>query len=242
MDTTVLFGEIYNFYYNYTYLVACFIAGILWLIIYLARKDLRKEILFTSLIFSTFGLTEVFFKEYWSPKSYLGLIERFGVGIEDILYCFFLGGVAAAVWEFIFRKKEYILRHKIRNHHVLATSSVTATTVTLAELYLPNYTIFTFCIIVTIITFVGVLIWRRDLFMYVLESGVVFTFIYVVAAMILFLPVNYFERFYNFQYLTGIHILYIPIEEYLMGFCFGVLGAFMYKYLRDIKLIKNSKY
>jgi hypothetical protein len=147
------------------------------------------------------------------------------------------------MWEYFFRKREISLKHKIQNHHIFAVSSITGTFVTSSEYFLPNFTIYSFCIILLIAVFLQIYFFRKDLFLYVLESGVFFMLVYIFAAKIIFEPVNYFERFYFLNNLSGANILNIPIEEYLLGFCFGVFGAFLYKFLYDKKVvdIKKSK-
>ena len=53
----------------YVYLIASFIMAIFWAIFFIIRKDLRKKILFTSLIGGILGFTEIFFvPNYWNPQ------------------------------------------------------------------------------------------------------------------------------------------------------------------------------
>jgi hypothetical protein len=200
------------------------------------RKDLRKEILFSSFCFSALAFAELIFREYWKPKSLFGLVENYGLGVESFLLCFFLGGISASLWEFMFYKKERTLNYKIQNHYILSVGAIILTLMTLLEFYFRNYTIYTSTSLIFIIVFGGIYFFRKDLDLYIIESAFVFTILYIMVLLIL-VPVNYFDRFYNYEYLTGIKVLWIPIEEYVFGFAVGVLGSFLYKFIYDKEVL-----
>ena len=84
------------------YLAWVIIFGLVWLILYLHRKDLRYEMLFSSLLLLPFGLTQpLFVPDYWQPDV---LYKFFGLfDIESLLWCFFTGGIAAVLYEEIFK-------------------------------------------------------------------------------------------------------------------------------------------
>ena len=207
--------------------------GLIWLIIFLIRKDLRKEIWVTSLIFSLMGFTEVIFSEYWTPNSLFGLVNKFGFGLEDIMFCFFLGGISATILEFVLFKKEYTIKNKIKNHHTLALSMLVALVMFSLELFFPRFTIFTSCSLIFTFVLFCTLIFRPDLLTYLAETSVLFMFTYIVILEIIFQPSNYFHRYYHFENLSGIIILGVPMEEYIFGLAFGCLGAFIYKFFFD---------
>jgi hypothetical protein len=233
---------IWTLYYEYGYFFGALLFGIFWILLFFNRKDLRKEILISSFCFSLLGISEIIFREYWQPKTLFSLVERFGVGIESFLLCFFLGGISAVLYEFIFRKREISLRHKIKNHHIFITGFMLLFIMLIFEICLPNYTIYTSSFLILFSIFIGVFHFRKDLETYIFEAGAFFMIFYILVLMIL-LPADYFNRFYNYKYLTGLKFLGIPAEEYLFGFAVGILGAFLYKFLYDKKVvdIKKSK-
>ena len=85
----------------YSYLIWCVLLGTIWLALYIIRKDLRYEIMFASLLFLPFGLTQpLFVPDYWNPTVIYKLWGLFD--IESLLFGFFLGGIAASLYEEIF--------------------------------------------------------------------------------------------------------------------------------------------
>lgn len=69
------------------YLVSSIILGFIWLVLYCHRSDLRYEILFVSILFLPFGLTQALFvPEYWNP---LVIYKFFGLfDIESLMLRF----------------------------------------------------------------------------------------------------------------------------------------------------------
>ena len=78
---------------KYAYLIGDIIFLAIWLVLYLLRKDIRKEMLIMSLIIAVVGpISEYwYFKDYWYPKMVLGPLHPFG-GLEDLLFGFAAGG------------------------------------------------------------------------------------------------------------------------------------------------------
>ena len=94
--------------YSYAYLVLCLLLGIVWLSLYLLRKDLRRRQLFVSLFTAPVAITQVlwFYHDYWRPQ-YLWEMNIYGVsfGAENVLFCFFIGGIGAVLYEVVFQQK-----------------------------------------------------------------------------------------------------------------------------------------
>jgi len=76
---------------------------IIWLIFFIFRKNLRKEMLMMSLIFGIAGLLveRVYIHDWWRPLTILGT----KISIEDFIFGFCIGGIAAVIYEFIFQKR-----------------------------------------------------------------------------------------------------------------------------------------
>ena len=91
---------------QYAYFIGCLIFLVVWLLFFVLRKDLSKEMIFGSLLAMPFGLSEsLWVPEYWNPPSLFNLISNYGVGIESFLLFFICGGTAAVIYEIIFKKK-----------------------------------------------------------------------------------------------------------------------------------------
>jgi len=100
---------------QYAYFIGCLILFLFWLSFFVLRKDLRREIIFGSLLALPFGFIEyLFVPEYWNPPSFFNLIGKFGIGLESFFFFFTVGGIAAVIYEVINRKKtvKFRLGHK----------------------------------------------------------------------------------------------------------------------------------
>jgi hypothetical protein len=86
----------------YAYLVGNLIFALAWLILFLARKDLRREMLTLSFIGSIFfPLALIYLPDYWYPDHIGG---NYLIGIEDFLFAFLIAGIGAVLYEVIFGK------------------------------------------------------------------------------------------------------------------------------------------
>ena len=96
--------------YQYTYFIGDLILLALWLILFLYRKDTRKEMLVISLVFGFIGpfVELVHVLDWWKPLTITGTI----IGVEDVLFGFGIGGVASVVYEHLFNKRIKIKRVK----------------------------------------------------------------------------------------------------------------------------------
>src|SRR5688572_32751862 len=89
---------------RYAYLVSTLPFLLMWLVLYAQRKDLRPQMRFMSLFVAVSGLIAEglwWTVDWWHPPTITGT----RVGIEDFLLGFTNGGVAAVLYETIFRKR-----------------------------------------------------------------------------------------------------------------------------------------
>ncbi|MEI6849786.1 MAG: hypothetical protein WCK29_01990, partial [archaeon] len=89
--------------YQYAYSLWVLLFLVIWMILYLARKDVRQEMVIVSLMFGFAGVvTElVHVRDWWQPLT----LTHTSIGIEDFLIGFFIGGVASVIYEELFKKK-----------------------------------------------------------------------------------------------------------------------------------------
>lgn len=76
--------------YQYSYLIGSLIFLLIWLLMYLWRKNIRKEIWIFSLIFGVlaFPANYIYLQDWWHPLT----ITRTILGIEDFILGFATGG------------------------------------------------------------------------------------------------------------------------------------------------------
>src|SRR3989344_1166805 len=115
----------------YEYLIGSLIFGVVWLFLFISKKNLRKPMLWTAGVYIIFSailvsiwyflrnyiyLGDTIVPSYWHPTTLfnLGTVTGFA-GIEDILFLIFIGGIATAIYEFI-HKKEIKLKKTYKPH------------------------------------------------------------------------------------------------------------------------------
>ena len=109
--------------HKYAYITGCLILFLIWLFIFLRRKDLRKEMILASFWGMPFGFIDYFLvPQYWHPSSLFGLMERYGVGIESFLFLFLMAGIASVTYEFFYNEKLVRLTHTGHRHYWLLYS------------------------------------------------------------------------------------------------------------------------
>ena len=94
--------------FQYAYLIGNIFFALFWIILFMYRRDLRKEMLTMSFVVAPMGpLSEFFYlRDYWQPELFNG----WSIGIEDLIFGFTIGGIAAVIYEVFFGKK-YMKRH-----------------------------------------------------------------------------------------------------------------------------------
>ncbi|MBV9159774.1 MAG: hypothetical protein JO019_04225 [Candidatus Kaiserbacteria bacterium] len=97
---------------EYAYLTLDLFFAVLWMLIFVFRADVRRELLVTSLILTLFSILEpIIARDYFAPEYALPIFR--GFGFEDVMYCFFLGGLASVIHDAFLRNRgtERTARH-----------------------------------------------------------------------------------------------------------------------------------
>ncbi len=236
----------------YDYLVLVLLLGVLWVVLFYQRKDLRKVMLWTGtfyLIATILGF--IVYKlmstdpsreinpGYWSPPSLFNLNNRLGISLEDLLFAFFLGGVASSLYEFVLKKKEATKKIIKRSlPYGLAAGVLAAYLITHYTFVNDIYALIFFNI------FSGlVMLWqRKDLAKKAVISGI-FLLVLYIAAEYIFTKISpqYIHTYAHLHHTSKIIILGIPLEEYLFAFTFGLAWGPMYEYIRGLGFPKPTK-
>src|SRR3989338_3941333 len=84
------------------YLLGSLLLLVIWLLIFISQKKLRKEMLIASLLITPAALSEVFFVPgYWLPDT----IGNPKLSIEDFIFSFAVGGIIAVIYELFMKGK-----------------------------------------------------------------------------------------------------------------------------------------
>lgn len=225
--------------HQFAYLVGSIIFLAVWLVFFFWRKELRREMLVMSFIAGFFTpLALIFLPDYWNPEHIAG---KYPLGIEDYLFAFAIGGIAAVIYEATAGKTHTLCECRKRNPIDVAIIAVAAAVIMiiftaifgLNSIY-SNYLSF-------LAIFGFVIYFRRDLLVQALMSGLM-----VGGLMFLFYQVwiwiypGIIQHWWKLENISGILILGVPLEEILWGFGWGIAGGSIYEFARGMGLKKKS--
>src|SRR3989338_9490091 len=119
---------------SYAYLFGDCLLGIVWLVFFLLRKDLRRQQILISILSAPLApISQVlwFHHDYWRPPyAFFVEIQGVPVGVEELLFAFFISGIGSVAYQVVCRK-----RVQRGQQHNLATLLIVGLTV-LAFLFL----------------------------------------------------------------------------------------------------------
>lgn len=213
----------------------------IWLVIFIARSQVRTEMFRVSLFTMPFGLTEpLFVPEYWSPPSLFDLAEKTGFDIESLIFCFAVGGIGSVIYEGIVKVRhvkmsEMEMHSRRHRFHRLALTSPVIVFLPLEILtdLNPIYTAST----AMFVGGVAAILCRPDLKKKIWVGGVSFLALYFVFFFFynLVFP-GIVQEVWNLEAISGILILGIPLEELMFAFTFGMMWSSVYEHALWYKL------
>jgi hypothetical protein len=231
--------------YQYTYLIWVGIFFLIWIALYLWRKDVRKEMLIISFLFGIGGIISevIHIQDWWQPLT----ITNTKVGIEDFLIGAFIGGVAAVIYELIYNKKVKIKKAKKKekfkrniNFYFIA---IILLSLFLGSFYFLKINSFYSSIIAFLISTFIIWVKRKDLIKDSIFSGFL---LLVIGSVVYYILLTIQPEFINkFWYLESIWytklFLGVPIAEYIWYFLAGAFIGPLYEYWQEGKLITLKK-
>lgn len=224
--------------YTYAYLIAIAGIGCVWLALYYARPDLRKQQLRMSLLTAPLApATQIlwFSKDYWHPEYIAPLvINGVPVGFEEMLFAFFVGGIGSVFYEVVFKKR--FVRGPHRTRHVLygivfgipAVFCVLYYGIHLSSIWASIGTLFV--VAAAFVALDRALIWDSlgtALLMFALCMLMYIVWLYGFPHAI--------DAFWMTENLTGIRPFAIPIEEILWFVAWGAFSGVIYEYWLNVR-------
>jgi hypothetical protein len=234
------------------YLAGTILIGAVWAVLYYIRPDVRKDMLWSSwyfLFIITLGFVAMKFTMhvsaaesinpgYWSPQSLFDLnAQTGGYSIEDAFFMFFIGGIAAVLFEEVFRRHVRYRRITQKPHHAVLFGVVCAAIVAFTHVNL-IYALITFC-------YAGALyIWivRRDLFVHSLLGGTSFLLVYIGGYVftMLFFP-DFVTHRYHLENISGKLFIGVPLEEYMFALGLGFMWSPIYEYAKNLREVTPAR-
>jgi hypothetical protein len=225
--------------YQYTYLIWTLLLLLIWISLYLYKKEGRKEMLIISLLFGIGGLLSelVYIQDWWRPIT----IINTPIGIEDFLFGFSVGGIASAIYSRIFNKKikkEKVCLPKLKYRYV---------GILFVLLFFGSFLLFKNSFYSSLLAYTSgiAIMWikRRDLIFNSVISGILTLIIGTMITIILniFYP-GFIEQFWYLQKeWYSILLLRIPLREYIWYLLTGMFIGPLYEYALGRKLINIKK-
>ncbi len=234
--------------YPYAWSLWSMLLLVIWAAIYFffKNRDGRKEMFVVSLWTALLGFTEpIFVPAYWNPPSLFDLAHRTGFDIESIIFSFAMGGIAVALYDWIFGVEHAAMpameRHDPKHrHHLFALLSAPAIFVVLllATRLNPIYVAF------IAMMAGGFATWycRPDLKKKMIASAFLFLGLYFLYFLTLIAAYpGYVKQVWNFPAISGVLVVGVPLEELMFAFSLGFLWSSVYEHLAWRKVSHRSK-
>jgi hypothetical protein len=231
--------------YQYGYLIGCLVILLFWVILFLIKKDFRKEMISISIIFGIAGalVDTIYMADCWKAQT----ITTSFFKIESFLFGFGVAGIASVFYEYFSNKRLQKIKKKKLNKKKRINLLIIG--LVLISLFFGGYfflklhsfysSVLAFLVAITIIW-----VRRKDLIINSFLSGIILTVFSFLAYFIpeLILP-GWLNSSWFFEKLSGITFLKIPIEDLIWFFLAGLLIGPLYEYWQEAKLInlKNIK-
>jgi len=206
-----------------------------WALIFVRFPQHRQAMLKTSLLTAPFGLTEpIFVPSYWDPPSLFSLAQRTGFDIESVIFSFAIGGIGSVLVNVLRGNRLLPVsgRQRARSHHRYHGVALATPVLVFLPLYLLPWNPIYPGILAMFLGGVAHVLCRPDLRSKVLLGGMLFPLLYIVVftGMHLSAPPGYMNRVWNYDALTGIVVMWIPLEELLFAISFGMYWSGVYEH------------
>jgi hypothetical protein len=213
------------------YFILALVWSFIWLILYILRKDERQKMLIMSLAVMIFAFFDYYSRPgYWHPPTFFSL----PVGIEDILFGFSFGGIAAVLYPARTNKHSRQVKPTVSLRNMAFLSPVLIVSIGLNVLFDINIMI---CLPVGLLTgCLLILIIRHDLAKRLLYSGIYFGLLYFFVLLFWFIIFPQAQEWWNLKVYGNITVFHVPLGEVLFGFLFGGFWGGLYEFVFDYKL------
>lgn len=219
---------------QYAYLAAGIIMLILWLILFIRRADLRREMLIMSAIAAPLGLFDfIAVPLYWQPVTMFGSLYN----IENILYTFCLGGITAVLYSEVARKVPRHLHtwHKSAALVVGVVTLVVLIIFTILKIFNPAVVLY-----IALLSGLAVSIYvRKDLVRGTIVGALCFGLVYFIALKIWMTIFPYTTTWFVFEGMPKAYLLGVPLWELVFGIIFAAYWGNIYEIFFGYRLVKQ---
>jgi Lycopene cyclase len=217
---------------SYVYLGTCGVFLCVWLMLYLLRKDTRREMLTMSLLVGVVSICTLYFWytiDWWHPKTLTGT----RIGIEDFLIGFAGGGVMSACYEIVSGIR---YRYSGRTSYTVRALALLVFLALITSVFFYGFSVTSFwsTVLGLSIATAVMLFFRPDLIRNSFLSGVLSLLLVLPAyGFILYASPTWVSQTYDWRYLSGILVFGIPIEELVFWFLSGLFFGPFYEFWKS---------
>lgn len=222
--------------YRFAYLIGSLLLGVVWLLLYYHRRDLRREMIFVGACIGALAPLWAwwFLYDYWTP------VYAWFFGLEDFLYGFFAGGVVSVLYEEVYGKR--FSRRKIAHSrgvmHLFLIGCAAAIVFNIGFVFSVN-PIYA-AVASFFVFFAGVGWYRADLILDGLASGILFTLLtFFIFLVFMRLFPGIIETWWHLDNLSGLRIRGLPVEELLWAFGMGMAAGPLYEFVSGRRLVQS---
>ena len=225
---------------QFIYLIALIPYCLIWVLIFLARKDLRWEMLVMSIMIGFFSVATSYYwwtEDWWRPLTITGT----KVGVEDFILGLSTGGIMATIYEVLFKRGLY--KRKL-HHHISGGLTILflLSQTTMWLFYAVGLTSFWASFISMLLVVVVMISIRKDLMACSLLSGILVMAVSIPSYFfIVMISPQWIENTYIWEGLSDNKVAGIPIEEFVFWFMSGLVFGPFYEYWQGekLKVLKN---
>ena len=225
--------------YKYVYLISNASAIPVWLLLF-SMKRLRRKMLVMSVVCTPLSpLSELLYtRDYWQPRYALPLG---GVGVEDLLAGFLLGGISPVLFEAVFAgsaEPAAAGRASVATFFTMLAGSALGLIVLTLGLGLNS-------IYATVLLCLGfgtyMVVKRPDLLPVAIGNALLFLLLIVPAYLVFgwFFP-RIFEIGWKIDRLSGWFVAGVPVEEIIWAFSWGYFAGPAYQFWAGLRLVPRS--
>ncbi len=234
---------------HFVYLLAGLFFLLIWLILFITNKKVRREMLVVSGVFLPVApfLEWIHLKDYWLPQYIIGNI----FGVEDFILAFSFGGIASVIYEVVLHKeakiaKDYDFFKKKSKYWIYYLLALIAVNLQIYAFLFYIIRVPVFYALVIALFFLGLyeVVRRKDLLADALYSGLFMSFIFLIYYFVFFLRLypSLVERWLQISSLGDSFFLgVIPLEEIIWAFAVGFMLGPIYEFVRNYELRPEKK-
>lgn len=228
--------------YRFTYLILGLLFTVIWVSLFLWRKDTRTQMLLVSIIGALAGpvMDHLYIQDYWVPLNITS--TKIGI-VESVLVGFMMCGVATVLYEDLFRKKIVLKRAGVERKIGDTLHVVLLSLLTLGIAYTSFYFLHLNSLIASLLAFIIptiiILYLRKDLIMVSLITGILLLLVSTIVYSILeLITPGWVLKFWYFKNVPEIIIFNMPIDDVFWYFFAGAYLGPLYEYWREGRFVK----